>query len=374
MNSSYVRSCALTLGVSIAWFASIVCADPLPGRDLLKFSQRPMVATAVNDPIGVPNPNLVPADAATGSTTYGGHDEISTVYGYHGIGPNDLPVNYSGNFMADDFADKLNSPIVHVKWWGSYFNDAIIEPVNQFLISFESDQPSSATDTFSHPAQPLLNQVVTRGALAPGSGTFTEKVVRGPDPLTHESLYEYNAELHLDKPFPEKADTVYWLKIAAMVDVFQPFTVNVFDPLHPSPFSNDVVPTVWGWHNRDYTITDPLASTNVSPGEHLDGNINGTPVYHFQDDAVTGRALVDMTTSGGRLMPGVTQTAMKPTFYLDGADGPAAPATGAIGISHFSKDLAFELYTTQAPEPATWLMLVCGGIGLVAIRRQQLGN
>ena len=34
-------------------FASSATADPLPGRDLLKFSQSPMITTSVNDPNGV---------------------------------------------------------------------------------------------------------------------------------------------------------------------------------------------------------------------------------------------------------------------------------------------------------------------------------
>ena len=54
---------------------------------------------------------------------------------------------YRGTFMADDFADRFNlghsfnSPIVHVKWWGSYLNDFVSPnfPVDKFLISIESD-------------------------------------------------------------------------------------------------------------------------------------------------------------------------------------------------------------------------------------------
>jgi hypothetical protein len=372
MKSSSARLfCSISVVVSVNTFATRVQADPLPGRDLLKFSQRPMINTPIADPIVNPNPNsLAPADVSVGGiTNYGGHDEISTIYGNHGSFPTDIPGQYTGRFMADDFADKLNSPVVHVKWWGSYFSDFQPEPVNQFLISFESDQPADATTSFSHPAQPLLNQVVTRSALAPGSGTFTEKLVRGPDPVRHESLYEYNAELYLDKPFPEKADTVYWLKIAAMVDVYPGFdNFNHFDPEHPPLFGGDH-PTIWGWHNRDYTIQDPLASTAVSPGEHLDGTIDGSPIYHFQDDAVAGNASVNMLGPGGRVMPDIMQTNMSPTLYLDGADGPAGVA-GAVGISHYSKDLAFELYTTQVPEPGTCALLLIGCVGLAATRRR----
>ena len=65
-----------------------------------------------------------------------------------------------------------------------------------------------------------MNQVVRRGPiLASGSGTFTENPIAiGGAPFS-EQLFEYNAELHLGNEFFEKPDTVYWLKIAALVDL-----------------------------------------------------------------------------------------------------------------------------------------------------------
>jgi hypothetical protein len=371
MNSFFVRWLALLLLVISSMFLTTTAvADPLPGRDLLKFSQLPMISTAIQDPIIPPNPNLVGVTAAATPVTftnYFGHDELSTIYGFHGSQPTDIPQTYSGRFMADDFADKLNSPVVHVKWWGSYLGDHIVEPLNRFLISFESDQQVDANNPFSHPAQPLLTQTVDRATtLTPGIGAFTEKLIRSPDPVRHESLYEYNAELHIDKPFPEKAHNVYWLKIAAMIDTY-PGSSN-FDPYNPQsgPFSGDN-PTVWGWHNRDYTIQDTLASTAVAPGEVLDGTINGSPIYHFQDDAVGGRLIANLTGPGA---PTVAQSNMTPAFYVDGADGPAAIA-GAVGISHYSKDLAFQLFTTQVPEPATCILFAVGCVGSGLLRRRQ---
>src|SRR5262249_51179554 len=118
----------------------------------------------------------------------------------------------------------------------------------------------------------------------------------------------------------------------------------------------------------DYTIKDPLASTAVAPGEFLDGNINGTPIYHFQDDAVTGQLIVNLAGPGA---PTVAQSNMSPTFYVDGADGPAAAGAGAVGISHYSKDLAFQLFTTQVPEPGTCLLLGAGGVGIAILRRRR---
>lgn len=328
-------------------FAGVSQADPLPGRDLLKFSQVPMVATTIVD--------------TTGTTgVYQGHDEWSTAYGFT-TAAGQPPQDYSGRFMADDFADNLSSPVVHVKWWGSYHNDVINTqmPVDKFLIAFESDIPASQNPAgYSLPGQVLQFDVVNRGPLAPGSGTFTEKLIRGPDPILGESLYEYNAELHLNRAFFEQKDTVYWLKIAALVDVVPgiQFPVN-----SPPPGV-----TQWGWHNRDYTIQDTLASPVPVPGEFIEGTIGTSNVWHFQDDAVEGdlRFLPFAQPS-----PFIQQANMTPTFYLDGIDGPAGAVPGTVGISKFSKDLAFNLYTV-VPEPGSCLLMVIGLVAGLATRRR----
>ena len=143
-----------TLALLVAWvlFVSTAVADPLDGRDILKFSQKPMDGT------------LIPIEGTV--QRYWGHDELSTAYSALTATGGRTP--YQGTFMADDFADKFNSPVVHVKWWGSYFNNFQTAniPVNKFLISFESDVPATAANPFSHPGQPLLNQIVRRGPLA----------------------------------------------------------------------------------------------------------------------------------------------------------------------------------------------------------------
>ena len=162
MNANLTRL-TVTLALLVGSFTVVdrVAADPLPGRDLLKFTQKPMIATPIPDNNGT-------------VSTYQGHDELSTAYGFVPQ-PGAVPPIYQGKFMADDFADNLTSPVVHVKWWGSYKNDVINTqmPVNKFLISFESDVPQGPNNPFSYPGSPLLNQVVTRGALSPGSGTFS---------------------------------------------------------------------------------------------------------------------------------------------------------------------------------------------------------
>ncbi|MCC7086345.1 MAG: PEP-CTERM sorting domain-containing protein [Pirellulales bacterium] len=319
-------------------FAERVVADPLP-HEVLKFQQLPL------------NNTLTPYFPAPlpGGAPYYGHDELSTATRT----ASDPQAPWQGTYMADDFADKFTTPVVHVRWWGSYMNDHQGEGVKQFLISFESDVPVGPNNPlpYSHPGVPLLNQIVTLGPLAPGSGTFTEKLIPTPvmptmGPL--EALYEYNAELNLDKYFPQHPDTVYWLKIVALVDVQRDGFIE------------------WGWHNRDWSIFDPLASTPpaVMPGEGPIGTVTdpikgfSSPVYHFQDDAVQGPITVFPDPSMPN-MPNLEQGLGTPQNYIYPWDGPDS-------IQQFSKDLAFELYTI--PEPAAG-MLLAAGLGMAFLLR-----
>jgi len=329
---------ALSLGLALTITAGLAQADPLPGRDVLKFSQRPLDGLTISD--------------ATGTTTYYGHDELSTAYGMDdGTGQ----VIYQGQFMADDFADTFDSPVVHVKWWGSYLQpNTDVKPVDRFLISFESDIPADVGG-FSTPGTPLLSQIVDRGALFAGSGTFTESPYSPGGPPLDEAVYEYNAELHTGFEFPEQRDTVYWLKIVALADTDDPTTL----------------PPRWGWHDRDYTVMDPLASPLVAPGEFIEGTVGpGIDVWHFQDDAVTGSVTITPgPVPGGGLTVFQDPLTFQPTHYLDDIDGP-------VGIGQYSKDLAFELYTTAVPEPAS-IGLACVGMllfGVGARRRRRSGS
>lgn len=317
-------------------------ADPLP-NEVAKFDQSPLGATAVAGQI------------------YFGHDEFSTAYGV-GTTANP-PLNYQGTFMADDFADQVSTPVVHLTWWGSYINDnnaAAPQPhVQKFLIAFENDVPAGPGGA-SHPGTPIQYEVVNLGALAPASGTFTETQVRGPDPVIGEALYKYNAELKL--PFQETKNTVYWLKIAALVDTPQPI-------VQPIPAGV----TQWGWHDRDYTINDTLASTSpaVSPGEVIDGQILGQNIYHFQDDAVQG----DLRFTPGA-PPGqdVVQQNMLPTNYMFLNSAGVGPIDGPPGIEQHSKDLAFRLFTpSNVPEPAACLLMGIGMASVLATRRRRAG-
>jgi hypothetical protein len=332
----------LAAAACAAILATTAQADPLAG-EILKFSQQPMVNTAL------------------GGQIYFGHDELSTAYGVGNTA--NPPASYRGTFMADDFADKFSTPVVHITWWGSYIdnNNAAFPPqphVQKFLIAFESDKPVGPGQPYSTPDHVLQYEVVTPGALTPG--TFTETLVRGPDPVLGEALYKYNAELKL--PFAEKPDTVYWLKIAALVDVPQPIVVP------PPPGT-----TQWGWHNRDYTINDPLASTPpfVNPGERVDGTIPGTniPIWHFQDDAVSGN--LDFIPNAPAGTPNIIQQNMLPANYQFVNSAGVGPIDGPPGIEQHSKDLAFHLYTA-VPEPASCLLMSIGLAATLFRRRSRL--
>jgi hypothetical protein len=327
---------------ALAMVAATAFADPYPDQ-YIKFLQRPMVELNLG---GSANPQL-----------YYGHDEKSTAY-YDG---SSTEPRFAGTFMADDFADLSNDPVAHVQWWGSYIDPVAgtNQQVKRFLIAFEKDVPAGPTGGFSHPGEVLSSQIVTLSTnptIPPPAGMFTERQIRGPDPLLRESLYRYNAELTL--PFPEKANEVYWLKIVALVDPRNPQEQGI----------------VWGWHNRNYVINDPLASIPplVNPGEHVAGTIpdatgKPVPVWHFQDDAVTGDVIVSfrlVTGPDGTLIEEMVvdqpNASFSPTHYMPPYDGPSL-------IGEFSKDLAFALYSV--PEPTTMLLLAIGLGCLVGWRR-----
>jgi PEP-CTERM motif-containing protein len=344
MNASATRWFSVfSLAVAGAIVAAQAYADPIKGRDVLKFSQRPMLDTPLTTTAGLVE-------------HFHGHDEFSTAYSqFNALGKIS---GYQGIYMADDFADEFKTPVVHLKWWGSYLNRPTThpEPVQRFLVSFESDSFCTGPNgAFSCPGQPLLNQIVSMdadGVLTPGSGTFTEKKVG--DASREGDIFEYNAELHLKKEFPQEPNQVYWLKVVALVDT----------PTD-TPFDQRIQ---WGWHNRDYTIPNPLASPAVIPGETVVGVLPTfplpTPVWHFQDDAVQGNVAVDLDPLMP-IMPIVRQPGIpSPKSYLVPWDGPAFP----LPIDHFSKDLAFEVYTI--PEPATVMLVAVALVGCGSMRRR----
>jgi hypothetical protein len=196
----------------------------------------------------------------------------------------------------------------------------------------------------------LGHETLARGALAPASGTFTEKRIRAAKDGVG-ALYEYNAELKT--PFAQKPDTVYWLKIVALID--------------PDPAVAADKQMRWGWQNRDFTLTDPFASPNVLPGEEDQAPAGSTfPIWHFQDDAVSGVFQVSFVNADRREFPDIAapliQENIGPTKYIAGLDGP-----GLIG--DFSKDLAFELY--YVPAPTSGALVTAVVLGWLAFRARR---
>jgi hypothetical protein len=173
-----------------------------------------------------------------------------------------------------------------------------------------------------------------------------------------ESLYEYNAELHLDKWFNEKVaapetNNVYWLKIVALVDEFEEGHIE------------------WGWHNRDWSIPNDLAAKPSDTPDGAERNLTLgepgelPPLWHFEDDAVTGNIGVFMNPDPlMQHMPGdVVQNGFLPQNYQPPWDGPT------FYIGQYSKDLAFELYT-RVPEPASAALFALAIVALIGLRRR----
>ena len=314
--------------------------------------------------------------------TYWGHDELSTAYN-----STDLNTTFEGCYMADDFADLKDTPVIKLKWWGSYIENEIIEPVNRFLIAFESDNPAQGhpddVDYIpSHPGDVLHSEIVQLSTALPlNPGDYSETWLNSGGPPCHEALFEYEAVL--ENPFPQEPNVVYWLKIVAIIDdaaawsrlnsAVQNSGMSLCDFLKLPYTSGDpnqiefglqTPVTRWGWHNRDYTKMDPYASKGSDlpqgPGEHNPKSylpnltsitgVDDDNVWHFQDDAVFGDVVIN---ENGDEMPAVNQdpTTWEEEYYKyslpycntsQGVDGPDE-------IVQYSKDLAFELWTKSCP-------------------------
>jgi len=165
-----------------------------------------------------------------------------------------------------------------------------------------------------------------------------------------ETLYQYNAELNLGNEFKQQPNTVYWLKIVALAD-----NQN----------------TQWGWHDRDWSILDPLASTPpaVVPGEFTSPAPIVDPVkgftgfvHHFQDDAVQGTVQLSVSPTMPTMPFIEAQSIGTPQRYIFPWDGPDI-------IQQYSKDLAFELYT-RVPEPASVILFAVSLLAMIGVRRR----
>jgi len=318
----------------------------------------------------IPDPALKFQQLPLDGPDYFGHDEISTAYTHWDFSDPEIPMDmgYEGCYMADDFADLERSPVIKVKWWGSYPENNDTDRVLRFLIAFERDVPADIAQQIpSHPGEVLYSEIVNLALALPlNPGEFSETVVAGSGgPPCNEALWEYEALLL--NPFPQDPNTVYWLKIVALYDIDSTVMENLLSSLAGTGFDlcdfmnmpsweqdqyyDDVDLPRWGWHNRDYTKRDPYASTPpaVVPGEHLAGTIydpiSGADleVWHFQDDAVSGDVQDPTTWQEEHYAYTWPWCGTSPPYV----DGPGPSAEHPEGIAEFSKDLAFELWTTD---------------------------
>ena len=247
----FTTASAVAAAIAGLGLCSKAMADPLPG-EVLKFYQAPLNNAGPLYPTGS-SPTSLDHPA---SPLFPGHDELSTAK----LAP--TSGLYTGTMMADDFGDFFTTPIVHVQFWGSYMNGTnnANGGVQKFQITFYTDNPaSSASGAASSPLQPYSSQTVSLAtSLAPGDGKFTETLVAGTSGSTKlgdSALYQYNAELAVPvpEPVPLPVGTVDWISIVALTS-----------PTDPNPNIQ------WGWHDRDYGIFDPLATSLplTNPGEN----------------------------------------------------------------------------------------------------------
>jgi len=145
LTASVVTALASCLGVS-----SGAHADPLPGEILSSSSCR-------------------------STTRLLGGDLSGARFAQHGLSvcQPEWNARLPGLFLADDFADKFSTPVVHLKWWGSYINNPNNSPVNQFLISLNRTSPAGgriqpARNSTCHPDR-------EQRCAGAGVGTFTER-------------------------------------------------------------------------------------------------------------------------------------------------------------------------------------------------------
>ena len=283
-----------------------------------------MGSSLLADPVFQQLPLFQGRPPSEGGAPFFGHDELSNILVGH------------GSVVSDDFSVEIGAPVVHLRWWGMRSGGPPEHAATRFVVSFASDVPASGSNPFSHPGEVLNSQVLILGAVAPGSGTWIAQIAN-----FSPQILEYNAELKSGKEFNPEPDKVYWLSIIA-VDM---------------GFGEGL----WYWHNRDYGKFDSFISTApaVTPGEYLAGTVptavGALPVYHFQDDAVSGLADVVFSSTDSSFAS-VTLSGYTAREYTAGADGPNE-------IAQFSEDMAFELYTVHfVPEPGS-----IGAVGLALL-------
>lgn len=268
-----------------------------------------------------------------------------------------IPPNW---VIADDFEDPFDSPVITVRWWGSYVGPTYIpdpEPTappldvffgpgseDGYVISFFEDLPGPRGDpvNYSRPAQLL------------GTYTFNMSSIRIKETpylgWDMHRIYEYEVDLmdgHLEHPgteqngnvpampngFYQQPDTRYWISIMAEVG-----HELIWDDTGATGDSVWVeVPT------GKRAIPMPLADPNDPETGHPEG--------HFWGWHTSPLPEYDVATMGHLYMPG------QEWIYH---------SWNMIQPQHELLDMAFELLTV--PEPATCGLLAVGLIASGGIR------
>jgi len=237
-----------------------------------------------------------------------------------------IPPNW---VIADDFRDEFNTPVLTVRWWGSYvgptFGPGATGPMpifgpgseDGYLISFFSDIPAGTGGVpFSRPGELLGSYAISFDKVWVEPTTYI-----GWD---QHPIWEYKANLmdaHLDHAsdlagpmgFHQKAGEVYWISIVAEVG-------------HKLSLVEDATGNVQ-W------VEEPTGKMAMPNPENEEGHYWGwhTSPEHFNDVA----------TMGMLFMPG------NEWQYI---------GWQPIQPRHELFDMAFELYTI--PEPAS--IVLCG--------------
>ncbi len=325
-SSSFLAALALAALVSSATTAVHGQVPHVMKGSVLKYSQ----------PIG----HLTPQ----GDDMHSWGEDIPSDVDWHKIMESPtIPPNWT---IADDFKDPFSTPVLTVRWWGSYVGPTFqqvagAEPVpifgpgseDGYLISFFKDvpasDPSGGGTPFSHPGELLGSYVLP-----------LEKVWVEPTSYVgwdQHPIFEYKANLmdaHLDHPsdlagpmgFNQRPGEVYWISIVAEVG-------------HTLAMVTD--PTTGG---QDW-VAVPTGKTAMPNQENPEGHYWGwhTSPIHFNDVA----------TMGHLAMPG------NQWEYL---------GWQPIQPQHGLNDMAFELYTV--PEPTGGALILIGIVALATSRRR----
>jgi hypothetical protein len=197
-----------------------------------------------------------------------------------------IPPNW---IIADDFRDPFNTPVLTVRWWGSYvgptFGPGTPGPVpifgpgseDGYLISFFKDIPADTPGgvPYSRPGELLGSYAVS----------FDKVWVEPTNYIGWDQhpIWEYKANLmdaHLDHPstyagpmgFNQKAGEIYWISIVAEVGHKLELVTDATGAVRwvESPTGKFAQPNqqnpeghYWGWH------TSPIHFNDVATMGHL---------------------------------------------------------------------------------------------------------